>query len=65
MSTHLYVTPGSYVYVGHSSTLNELVQEGFVMELVEILPSFMFIEHGYTQHGKNEWLRDHDIRYRS
>lgn len=63
VSAHLYVAPGSHVYVGYSDARKELLRKAFEMEEIQIPASSVFIVHGFVQHGESVWRGSHCFRY--
>lgn len=55
VGTHLYVPPGSRLFVHYSTARKNLLKEAFVMEAVEIPPRSVFAGRGYVQHAESEW----------
>lgn len=46
MSAHLFVAPGSHLYVKYSAALKKLLDEAFVIEEIESLPNSVAVDHG-------------------
>lgn len=51
VSSHLYVTPGSHLYVHYSAGRKKLLREAFVMKELETPPRSVSAGHGHLQHA--------------
>lgn len=65
VSAHRCVTLGSHFCVNYSGARKGLLRKTFVMEELELLPTFVFVGHEYVQHTEGQLRGSRHIRYRS
>lgn len=62
---HLDATLGLRLYTHYSDAREKLLTKALVMEKVEILPTSVFVGHGYVPPAGTEWGGEHFIRHYS
>lgn len=59
----MYVCKGSPHYVFYPAETTSSFADILQLEQIQLLPYFVFVEQGWLQHAREEYLSHHDMRY--